>query len=50
MYFGFSDLDESYEYESNLYDMSVSMIGTSDDSEYAESESKKYDEDCSLLG
>lgn len=41
----FSDIDE---YED--YDNSCSLLGTSDDLEYAEEQSKKHDMSCSLLG
>ena len=40
----FSDIDE---YED--YDNSCSLLGTSDDLEYAEMKSKQYDKSCSLL-
>jgi hypothetical protein len=50
MALGFSDIDEEYEYESEMYDSGCSMIGTSDDKEYVEEESRKHDESTSILG
>ena len=50
MALGFSDIDEQYEYDSEMYDTGCSILGSSDDNEYAESASEKADSDCSLLG
>lgn len=40
----FSDIDEYEDYED-----SCSLLGTSDDKEYAETRSEQYDKSCSLL-
>lgn len=50
MALGFSDIDEQYEYDSEMYDSGCSLIATSDDIEYAEEQSRKYDESASILG
>ena len=50
MALGFSDIDEQYEYESEMYDNGCSMIGTSDDIDFINNQSQKYNEDCSILG
>lgn len=50
MALGFSDIDEEYEYESEMYDSGCSMLGTSDDDEYAEEQSNKNDKSTSILG
>lgn len=50
MAIGFSSIDEDYEYESEMYDSGCSMLGSSDDEEYAEEQSRKYDESASILG
>ena len=50
MALGFSDIDEEYEYQSEMYDSGCSMLGSSDDTEYAAAESNKYDESCSVIG
>lgn len=44
-----SDFLESYEAESELYDTGCSLLGTSDDEEYAESRSVVYEQSCSPL-
>ena len=49
MALGFSDLLESYENDSELYDTGCSLLATSDDKEYTEERSQKYDESISLL-
>ena len=49
MALGFSDLLESYENDSELYDSNCSLLATSDDLEYAEAQSEKYDESVSLM-
>lgn len=41
----FSDIDEYEDYEDNC-----SLLGTSDDLEYAKEQSEKCDKNCSLLG
>ena len=40
----FSDIDEYEDYDDNC-----SLLGTSDDKEYAETRSERYDKSCSLL-
>lgn len=50
MALGFSDLDESYEADSESYDENCSLLCSSDDEEYAETASQNYDSNCSLLG
>ena len=50
MALGFSDIDEQYDYDSEMYDSGCSMMATSDDNEYAEAQSRKYDESTSILG
>ena len=50
MAIGFSSIDEDYEYESEMYDSGCSMLGSSDDAEYAEEQSRKHDESASILG
>ena len=49
MALGFSDLLESYENDSELYDSSWSLLATSDDKEYAEAQSDMHDESVSLM-
>jgi len=49
MALGFSDLLESYENGSELYDSNCSLLATSDDLEYAEAQSEKYEQSTSLL-
>lgn len=50
MALGFSDLLESYENDSELYDTGCSLLATSDDMEYAEAQSEKYEQSVSPLG
>ena len=50
MALGFSNINEEYEHESELYDSGCSMLGTSDDVECAEEQSDKYDKSVSVLG
>lgn len=50
MALGFSDINEQYEQESEMYDSGCSLLGSSDDDEYVEAESKKYDQSCSIIG
>ena len=49
MHLGFSDLEEAFESESELYDSSCSLLATSDDVEYYEAKSDDYDTSTSLL-
>ena len=50
MALGFGEIDEEYERESEMYDSGCSMLGTSDDDEYAEEQSNKNDKSTSILG
>lgn len=50
MALGFSDVDEQYEYDSEMYDSGCSMLGSSDDLEYTEEQSRKHDETTSIAG
>ena len=50
MALGFSDLLESYENDSELYDTGCSLLATSDDKEYAEIQSEKHEQSVSPLG
>ena len=50
MAIGFSSVDEDYEYDSEMYDTGCSLMGTSDDDEYAEEQSRKHDESTNILG
>ena len=50
MALGFSDLLESCENDSELYDTGCSLLATSDDKEYAETQSEKYEQAVSPLG
>ena len=49
MALGFSDLLESYENDSELYDTGCSLLATSDDAEYADSQSEKHEQSVSPL-